>query len=468
MDSTKENNCSSDTGLYQSRSVEIKVLKDFAAGLSIDEILTAVNENPGARKQGVFVHESSTLGDLLSILPLGETPKTDDGILPAGSPRNAENLLLKLIDDARKVGMPFHRFTKMMKTKGIICLWLENDNRCIIYSGKDTDPDFVPYANGLIIDSKDYHTIVPCHRQYVETLNLPENLEDYELQKLYDATSVRLYYYGDEWHVALRRHFDGKKCWWDPRKTFHKMYLDCKVDESKLNKNYVYFASLCHPYNYVLDPKREAKLVINDIIDRETGKNVDISTAEILLEKVKILDSPEKDIGCILVHKTDGSRLIWRDPVYAYRHKMMGNWQDRNYRVIETIKEKNDLEFITMFPEFSVMREKIIRLINEFCGTNPERAGENYIKLMNENVETIARLIRIAPKNKKKLFQSSSATQKPLGKIAYTASSPTLDQYAVRRKTEKINLMDAINAKRPLPKINGRPHRKSSSMPSTC
>lgn len=330
------------------------------------------------------------------------------------------NPLYAVFDEAKDLKMPFPNFNKKMRARGFVCKWNAGkhspntpDRRCILYASDDCADPEAEYANGIVFDIDTYDILVPCQRAHVEISVLPESLAEYKIFKLYDASSVRLYFYtpnpvgthsggpdarchpGDSgsWRVCSRRCYDGEKSGWDKRADFKEMYADCGIDETKLDKNYIYFCLLCHPYNYVIDCNRKAELIVSEIYDTESGDFVPIENVDVPMSKVTVLEAPEKNVGCVILG-SDGRKRVWRDPYYAERDEMLGNWQDRRYSIIEAIKCGDITKFLQLFPEFNEAHEQIKNKINEYCNGNPE----SYAILFGNDVEVIAKLIELDAK----------------------------------------------------------------------
>lgn len=87
---------------------------------------------------------------------------------------------------------------------------------------------------------------------------------DYRVEELYDGTLLRLSYLGGKWLLSTNGKIDAREAYWMNGCSFYEQFWSAvkegDIDESQLNKNYVYLFILCHPLNVIVVNHKEAKL----------------------------------------------------------------------------------------------------------------------------------------------------------------------------------------------------------------
>ena len=188
-----------------------------------------------------------------------------------------------------------------------------------------------------------------------------------------DGTMVNLFFHNGEWQMATRSILGGKGVFFDGRKTFREMFLECMIEDGlefdDLNKEYSYSFVVQHCENRIVTNYTSNHLVLCAIYSCQgttvtsiplsefkcdwngsfPKKYTDISSIDAVYVKMDI--TPYYVPGVVI---TDGIiRTKIRNPNYEYVRKLRGNQPKSQYHYLSLRHTGMLTEFLEYYPEYS-------------------------------------------------------------------------------------------------------------------
>lgn len=177
----------------------------------------------------------------------------------------------------------------------------------------------------------------------------------------------------------------------------HCAYIQ-KLAVGELNTEHTYIFELISPFNRIVVPYKETKIVhigTRCLVDlREMDEDIGIdkpriykfNTLEECLEMAKNL--PYSEEGYVAV---DGNfkRNKIKSPAYLAVHHLKDNGVVNNKRLLELILNGENIEFLTYFPEYTTVFERAKFKYNAFVSANTQMA-ETMLNTKFENRKELA------------------------------------------------------------------------------
>lgn len=252
---------------------------------------------------------------------------------------------------------------------------------CLNYNQLESSPKDHPVVRecrGLILDEENNWFVVSY--PYKRFFNYGEFGADeicWSSARTYeklDGSLIQLYNYNNEWHIATRGAPDasgevGSNCGlifrdlaWDVFFNHEKYSLDMFLPE------YNYFFELCTPYNRVIVPHKESRLVLHGCRNRNTLCEIDIQRLK-SFNKPKLYKLNDWESISTAIQELDGvnhegfivvdaafNRIKLKSPQYvALSHLKEGLTENR---ILEIVITNESDELLTYFPEYTEIYSK--------------------------------------------------------------------------------------------------------------
>ena len=204
--------------------------------------------------------------------------------------------------------------------------------------------------------------------------NLNLNNENILVQKYYDGTLIKVYYYNNKWNYSTNGCIDAFESNWISDKSFGELFNECIPDtfENMLNKEFCYTFILIHPENRNVVKNSNKKIIhistrdlntleeITQDIGIETPEYIDISLEEI---KQSFSKMEYNNPGYIIYDKTQQSKKYsLTNESFNKVKNMKGNLNNINKICINSILNKNDL--LKYYPELKESHGQNTILLN--------------------------------------------------------------------------------------------------------
>lgn len=323
------------------------------------------------------------------------------------------------------------------------CLKIKRKNNVILFMYSQNDSNFhneiVRECRGLILEDK---TFKPLCVPFFKFANYGESYADIidwttaQVQEKIDGSIIKLWYYNNEWCVSTNGNIDAR---------------ESIMANSEFNNFYDLFTKACENINFSfdsLDIKNtyifELTSIFNKIVilyegisithigtrDNNTLEELDIdigirkprkfnlTSLEKCLETAKML--PFNQEGYVVVDKNWKRNKIKSPSYVAAHHFLKGNPDDE--KLLDIIKQNNQEEFLTYYPEFS---ERVNNIKNRF---------EDFIIEMENISQTLQKF-----ETRKEFAQFATKTKcPPLLFNHYDGKVPSIKAWIYSQDSEKL------------------------------
>lgn len=244
----------------------------------------------------------------------------------------------------------------------------ENSNYTLLkYNQLSSDfkSPIVRACRGIILDQ--YNTVVcfPFYKffNYGEDNADVIDWESAKVQEKIDGSLIKIWF-DKFWHVSTNGSINAYEASLNENgKTFGDLFEEVRdlIDFDKLNKNNTYMFELVSPENQVVIYYPETKIYhigtrnnntfeeLDEDIGVEKPKLYNFNSLDDLIEFSKTLSKDEE--GFVVVDK-NYNRIKVKSPQYLMAHYLLGNCKFTPKRIVDIIKEGEQNEILTYFPEF--------------------------------------------------------------------------------------------------------------------
>lgn len=286
---------------------------------------------------------------------------------------------------------------KFLKVKKIDNLYLiKYDKKHLHYDNIDT----LGLFRSIICDEKKIVSFSPPKsRNLLDIQNINDyNKDDYIFEEFVEGTMINVFWNENisDWDLATRSYIGGKCCFNinnKPTATFRYMFLDAmnstKLNFSDLNKNYSYSFVLQHPENQIVVPFNMKTITLVSVFsfDNFTVK-IELNEFDriitqldkfgvfcprhfnLLFPEVKTFNHlidlfnesnniDYKILGCVLLHKHNGTRIKIRNKTYEYVRRLKGNTPKLQFQYYNLRKLNKVADFLKYYPEKKELLSKM-------------------------------------------------------------------------------------------------------------
>ena len=131
------------------------------------------------------------------------------------------------------------------------------------------------YLKGCIIDTNTKKVVfIPPVK--ADALTTEVDINNCQIQELFDGTMINMFYHNDEWLLSTRSDIGLNNKW--QQKSFKQMFQEsCNIDYDRLNKNHTYSFVLQHVENRNVSIIPENKCILVEVYDINTLQMVDLN-----------------------------------------------------------------------------------------------------------------------------------------------------------------------------------------------
>lgn len=277
------------------------------------------------------------------------------------------------------------------------CLKITRKNNFIMFNYNMIESDFynpiVKECRGIILEDITFRPVcVPFFKfaNYGEGYSDNINWNTARIQEKVDGSLIKVWSYKNQWYVSTNGMIDANDACLNTDiceyKTFYDLFKvasnNSGLDLKLLNKDFTYMFELISPFNKIVIPYNETKIIHIGTRDNFTLKEIDIDlniqkpknyefkSIEDCVEIAKKL--PFNQEGYVIVDN-DWNRVKIKSPSYVAVHHLKNNGIINKQRAIELIKKNEHHEFLIYFPEFAeffnTLENKYIKFIEDmdFC-----------------------------------------------------------------------------------------------------
>lgn len=238
----------------------------------------------------------------------------------------------------------------------------------------DFSNPIVREARGLILDLNNLTVVCfPFVKfgNYGETYVPEIDWSSARVQEKIDGSIIKLYYYNNEWHWATNGMINASDAKVGDFGNYQMLIKSAsnQPDFSILNKDYTYIFELISPYNQVIVPYKETKLIHigtrNNITEEELDVDINIEkpkqyplhSLEDCIELAKTFSAREHE-GFVVVDK-NWNRVKVKSPDYLTAHYLSNNNVLTLERILHIIEIQETGEYLTYFPQHILLFKKI-------------------------------------------------------------------------------------------------------------
>ena len=249
-------------------------------------------------------------------------------------------------------------------------------------------------CNGLILDKESNDIICYGSDCLYSIYNNVESLKgkNIKIEKYYDGTLIKVFYYKNKWNYATNGNGDAFKCYWKSKKSFGELFLECTDTdfENNLDINNIYTFILIHPENKNVVNYDYRKTLLISIRDKNTYKeiidNTDFEKPEIINKIVDTLDNLDyQNPGYIITNLDNLQKYSIVNDSFKYVSELLNNTNNINKICIFNILKNNE-SLIKYFPEYKFdyinNNNKVNELINTLFILYKERYIYKYFKIL--------------------------------------------------------------------------------------
>lgn len=269
-------------------------------------------------------------------------------------------------------------------------LKMNRDNGFILFKYDQIKSDFsldiVKESRGIILREDTLEIVCYPFNKFFNVDEIYADKIDWntsEIQEKIDGSLIKLWY-KNGWKVSTNSTIDAFKCELNndigKYKTFGDLFQSviCEISRdiiSTLNSNYTYMFELISPYNKVVISYPKPDIYHIGTRDNITGKeiNCDIGIQKPKTYKLKTEQEVKlaaenlsfNEEGYVVVDK-DYNRVKIKSLAYVNAHKLVNNHIINNEKVLDLIRQNEQDEFLSYFPEYKKDFERINKSYNIF------------------------------------------------------------------------------------------------------
>lgn len=292
----------------------------------------------------------------------------------------------KLQDSLRNIGLE-----ETIKTHGVLSRRSKNYPNLILFTydmfESDMSNPVVQESRGIIFDESNNWEIVS--RSFDKFFNHGEGNQakiDYSTAKFFkkeDGSMISCYYYDNAWKVATTGSPDASGKMGITDKTFSEMFWDtfyaCGGSTANLDKSNTYIFELCTPYNKVVVPHKESKVVLlacrsksGPWQSRVTGiaglipwvESFSLNSIDDVILSFENLKGSHFE-GYV-IEDGSGNRIKVKHPGYVALHHFMDHKLTSPVKLLEIVVNGEVSEVITYFPEYEKDFRDLEFKLNDF------------------------------------------------------------------------------------------------------
>lgn len=338
------------------------------------------------------------------------------------------------------------------------CIKIVEDGNLVLFKYSQIDSDFfnpiVKECRGIILEKDTWRVVAYPFKKFFNFGEAYADEIDWEsavVETKEDGSLIKVYFYDGEWRVGTNGTIFAENAELNsgPYKNFRELFdaaaEKCGFDFSRLNRYYTYVLELCSPFNIIICPQSEMRLIHIGTRNNRTFQEVEadigiphpqryaLSSLEDCITMAKTFDFTKEGF---VVKDKNYNRIKVKSEDYVRVHRLANNGSMTEERAIELIRENELDEFFTYFPQY---KEYIEAVKNEVAALSQS---------INDII-TAAREIKSHSISRAD-FAAQVVKLSSLGKVvsflAYDGKIESGDQYIDSLTTKKLARLISVGA----------------------
>lgn len=330
------------------------------------------------------------------------------------------------------------------------CIKIVEDGNLVLFKYSQTGSDFfnpiVRECRGIILEKDTWRVVAYPFKKFFNFGEEYADKIDWEsavVETKEDGSLIKVYFYDGEWRVGTNGTIFAENAELNsgPYKNFRQLFdaaaEKCGLDFSRLNRYYTYNFELCSPFNVIICPQSEIRLIHIGTRNNRTFQEVEtdigipqpqryaLSSLEDCIAMTKTFDFTREGF---VVKDKNYNRIKVKSEDYVRVHRLANNGSMTKERAIELIRANELDEFFTYFPQH---REYIERI----------KAEMHTLSRIADDVITAARLIKehsLSRADFAARVSGLSSFGKAVSFLAYDEKIESGDQYITSLTTKKL------------------------------
>lgn len=338
------------------------------------------------------------------------------------------------------------------------CIKIVEDGNLVLFKYSQTGSDFfnpiVRECRGIILEKDTWRVVAYPFKKFFNFGEEYADKIDWEsavVETKEDGSLIKVYFYDGEWRVGTNGTIFAENAKLDsgPYKNFRQLFDAAAekygLDFSRLNRYYTYNFELCSPFNQIVCPQSEMRLIHIGTRNNRTFQEVEtdigiphpqryaLSSLEDCIAMAKTFDFTKEGF---VVKDKNYNRIKVKSEDYVRVHRLANNGSMTKERAIELIRANELDEFFTYFPQY---REYIERIKVEM----------HTLSLIANDVIAAARLMKehsLSRADFAARVSGLSSLGKAVAFLAYDEKIESGDQYIASLTTKKLAKLISVGA----------------------
>jgi hypothetical protein len=213
-----------------------------------------------------------------------------------------------------------------------------------------------------------------------DTIHPQIDINNIRVEKAYEGSLIRVYFYNNCWYVSTKRCIDASKAYWISNKSFYELFtevLPVNFKFTDLDESYCYSFLLCHPDNNIINKNYSCKVYHLSTRHVDTLSYVDIDigiTKPYVYTNIDssnintIFDQYSNEFEGYMLSDINGNRQKVEGKVFKRLRLLWGNTNNRIYRYLQLRKSETDLkDYLSFFFNDCTFFKNIELLIIKYC-----------------------------------------------------------------------------------------------------
>ena len=261
------------------------------------------------------------------------------------------------------------------------CIKIVEEGNLVLFKYSQIDSDFfnpiVQECRGIILEKDTWRVVAYPFKKFFNFGESYADEIDWEsavVETKEDGSLIKVYYYDGEWRVGTNGTIFAENAELNagPYKNFRQLFdaaaEKCGFDFSRLNRYYTYVLELCSPFNIIICPQSEMRLIHIGTRNNRTFQEVEadigiphpqryaLSSLEDCVAMAKTFDFTREGF---VVKDKNYNRIKVKSEDYVRVHRLANNGSMTEERAIELIRANELDEFFTYFPQYREYIERV-------------------------------------------------------------------------------------------------------------
>ena len=277
------------------------------------------------------------------------------------------------------------------------CLKISEEGNLILFKYNQIDSDFnepiVNESRGIILEKDTWKVVAYAFNKFFNFGESYADEIDWEsavVETKEDGSLIKVYYYDGEWRVGTNGTIFAENAELNagPYKNFRELFdaaaEKCGFNFSRLNRYYTYVLELCSPFNIIICPQSEMRLIHIGTRNNRTFQEVEtdigiphpqrynLSSLEDCIAMAQTFDFTKEGF---VVKDKNYNRIKIKSLDYLKAHRLANNSNINTEHAIDIIKMNEIEEFLSYFPFYT-----------DFILTIKTKIG-NLISIINDEIK---------------------------------------------------------------------------------